>query len=363
VRTIILVLSLVAALWAAPVAAAETRYRVLVPLAPSRSTASSNVVTQSLARAPVLLHGIAARGRSAWAVGEQRFVTATRDGGATWQAQLEPQVGSNSFSFYGAAAASDQVAWAVGGTGMGPEIFGTRDGGATWGRQDLSAGGGTLRAVSSGSPGIAWAVGDAGIIFATTDGSKWHPQSSGIASDLLGVAALSPTTALVAGYDGLILGTTDGGAHWSVRLNTTSPKDSANTGMRLFGLSFANATNGWAVGLELFVELDAANVAYEKTRAVVFATRDGGITWTQQAPPPGVRDLSAVAAVSATEAWAGGSAADLVVTRDGGVTWLQAPSDGNNAYEAMAHGDGDLWGVGDYSVRSIATGSGDPTRR
>jgi len=73
------------------------------------------------------------------------------------------------------------------------------------------------------------------------------------------------------------------------------------------GLTFADATHGWAVGKS----------------GEILATIDGGANWTQQRMGAGVLwDISAVKAADGSyRAWAVGTAGAMLKTVDGGATW------------------------------------------
>jgi photosystem II stability/assembly factor-like uncharacterized protein len=80
----------------------------------------------------------------------------------------------------------------------------------------------------------------------------------------------------------------------------------------LWDVTFVNRDRGWAVGSTI------------NSTAVIFATSDGGATWTRQTPQDGtgpVQALGAVSFVDANRGWAIGPQT-LLATTDGGVTWV-----------------------------------------
>jgi len=77
-----------------------------------------------------------------------------------------------------------------------------------------------LRSVSAVDDTTAWAVGNAGTVLKTTDGSTWNPQASGVTTnDLYGLSVLNAQNAFAVGDTGMALKTTNG-VDWTT---TTSP--------------------------------------------------------------------------------------------------------------------------------------------
>ncbi|MDQ3651242.1 MAG: YCF48-related protein [Acidobacteriota bacterium] len=103
-------------------------------------------------------------------------------------------------------------AWAV---GDGGKIFNTTDAGSTW-REQPSGTTQDLRAVNFLGSDIGWAVGEKGTMLRTTNGGQtWATQPSRTSSDLNSISFVRDgQRGYAAGYDGTILGTTDGGANW-----------------------------------------------------------------------------------------------------------------------------------------------------
>ena len=126
------------------------------------------------------------------------------------------------------------------------------------------------------------------------------------------------------GYTGLLSKTSDGGATWEVQYNTT--------GQFYFNdIGCADENTCYAVA-EGFSDGSAPG-------ARIFATKNGGTSWTQQfIDQRGQASLGRIHVVSATEAWAAGgyvNAPDSTPygsffhTVDGGATWTQ---EGNIKY-------------------------------
>lgn len=142
-----------------------------------------------------------------------------------------------------------------------------------------------------------FAVGDGGLLLATTDGGQtWTAQTLVGGLDLEGIA-FNPaqTVGLIATDDGPVLRSTDGGATW-----TTIATGAGD----LRGVDWADDEVVWVAGRE-------GNSA---------VSTDGGLTWTFR-PTGSVERTEGVAAVSATEAWVANREGELRRTTDGGQTW------------------------------------------
>ena len=87
----------------------------------------------------------------------------------------------------------------------------------------------------------AWAVGQAGGIYATTDGgANWNKQTSNSTATIHGVSFVDANTGWVVGTGGTILHTSNGGSTWSTQ--------TSNTSQSLMAIFFTNTNIGWAVG-------------------------------------------------------------------------------------------------------------------
>jgi photosystem II stability/assembly factor-like uncharacterized protein len=115
---------------------------------------------------------------------------------------------------------------------------------------------------------------------------------------LYGVKALSPTEAWAVGNYGAIYHTSNAGQTWEAR--------DSETKVPLFSVDFADAQHGWTVGKS----------------GEILATTDGGRTWVRQKSPIDVtKHLFKVRAIDARTVWAVGDWGAIAVTTDGGATW------------------------------------------
>jgi hypothetical protein len=89
----------------------------------------------------------------------------------------------------------------------------TLDGGVSWTGRFRPAGS-ALRAISSPSPTVCWAVGDEGAVHYTRDGETWHRVAFPERVPLVAVEASDADRAVVTTADGRSFVTTDGGLTW-----------------------------------------------------------------------------------------------------------------------------------------------------
>ncbi len=171
---------------------------------------------------------------------------------------------------------------------------------------------------------------------AASAATAWSPQTSGVTTDLDGVAFTDAASGWAVGASGTILATTDGGATWKAQ--------TSGTNRSLYAVTFTGATSGWAVG----------------AFGTILATTDGGATWTAQTS--GVTtDLYCVTSVSATDAWAVGASGAILATTDGGATWAAKPSGTTSNLRAVTFTSATAgWAVG-ASGTILATTDGGAT--
>jgi hypothetical protein len=222
----------------------------------------------------------------------------------------------------GAAAASSSGAWAVGyhWTNSGAsQTVAERWNGTAW-RQVPSPNPGGLRAgdllfgVAAPSPGSAWAVGTyfpgraERTLIEHWNGTAWTQTPSPSPArdpELGGVTALPSGRAwavgdYIKGGRSLTLAEHWNGTVWAQTPSQTPPGGDGST---LYGVAASSPTSAWAVGTD---SLGIAPGAGSRT----LIERWTGTGWTRVASPnpdaSGYNDLSGVAALSATDAWAVG---------------------------------------------------------
>jgi len=142
-----------------------------------------------------------------WACGGS-YIARTSDGGGSWTSQYF----AGGYEFYDIAMYSSNFGLAV---DTGGRVF--RWNGSAWGQVlDVSPG---LRSVCIYDADLAWAVGDSGAVYATSNGGgDWTSQSSGVSTTLNGVSVIREGAdfhVYAVGQNGVGLHSPDGGATWN----------------------------------------------------------------------------------------------------------------------------------------------------
>jgi len=235
--------------------------------------------------------------------------------------------------FNGVTATSASDAWAVGGNNGNTLIAHWNGTGWKQVPSPNASGANTLDGVAATSASNAWAAG----LYTTSaspggeplierwNGTKWQvaatPTFSGLTNILYGVAATSATNAWAVGYldnsssdsQSLIL-------HWDGTTWKQVPSPDPSTQYTvLYGVTAISATNAWAVGTAAFSPL---------------ILHWNGTKWQQVPSPASAGDdvLYGVAAASATNAWAVGSDSvkGALSFHWNGTTWTQTPGPGGS---------------------------------
>jgi len=197
-------------------------------------------------------------------------------------------------NLYGVKAMSATEAWAVGNFGS---IYHTTDGGKTWDSRE-SGTRSPLFSIDFSDAKNGWAVGRTAITLHTTDGGNtWKSQKPAIPTDkhLFKVKAVDGNTVWAVGDFGAMTVTHDGKT-WEDRSLTED--------VVLYDLSFPDAQHGYACG----------------EFGTVLATSDAGLTWQKQSVGTD-KTLFGVAFTTAQHGWAVGIDGLIVRTRDGGQHW------------------------------------------
>jgi hypothetical protein len=283
---------------------------------------------------------------NAWAVGYTGSDTSQKTlilhwNGTAWKRVTSPSpAGGASLSRVVATSANN--AWAIGGTGS-DKILILRWNGTAWKQVPIPnlPSYSTISAIAATSASNAWAVGSIGnnkTLILRWNGTAWKQVSSPspLASYLTGVAATSASNAWAVGYTGvgtLIL-------HWNGRKWTrvSSPIPGSRSvpvpsvGGTLIGVTAISAASAWVVGT-------TGDCGCGNGDSVIL--RWNGTAWKQvPSPTPaggGRKDgaaLGSVAATSADSAWAVGVSGcgcepDTTwpfIVRWNGTAWKQVPS-------------------------------------
>jgi photosystem II stability/assembly factor-like uncharacterized protein len=263
--------------------------------------------------------GVGQRGGRTWVVGSSSgtaFAARTADGGASWALGALPD---GLTALEDADFVDEDRGWAIGsgpgGDRQGGAVVVTTDGGASWRRQALPVDA-DLSAIDFADSlrGVIVGLGPAGPVIMTTanGGAGWEvatlPEGMGPASAIRDVVLLGQQGFAVG--DAGILATFDGGTTWEVR-------QAVSEDCCLAGVFFLDPDHGWAVG-------GGAN-------GRVYRTSNGGWTWEHQATVSG----TPFQAVSFGDGLHGFAVARqrpcLFATEDGGSTWTGWRLDGGGA--------------------------------
>jgi hypothetical protein len=334
------------------------------------------------------LYGVAATSASnAWAVGNQPGDPAAqtlieRWDGTAWcvVASPDPSGSAEPSGLQSVAATSATNAWAVGDytNSSGTWTLILRWNGTSWTQVpspnpsggDLDAN--YLSSVTATSATNAWAVGEyaasAGsqTLILHWDGTTWTQVTSpnpGSGETLSAVAATSASRAWTVGHysnPGETLAIRWNGTAWK-HIASPNPETGNSYSNSLSGVAATSASSAWAVG-----EGESGSQVQN------FVLRWNGAAWTQvPSPQPGTGSdgnaLYAVAATSASNAWAVGYSAtgpvaqDTMILRWNGTAWTQvaSPSPGGTApydtlYAVAATSAANAWAVGTYNSGTTA---------
>ncbi len=293
-----------------------------------------------------------------WAVGGNGRISATTDGGRTWRANRPPADDTLHDVFF----SDSETGWLVcersiykikSETEPRSYLLKTTDAGKTWTRFEVTKPDVILRLrrIVFADRAHGWTFGEAGTIYATTDGgASWTKQLVPTRHLLLGASFLDNQQGWIVGGSGSILWTADGGAQWrgiatnpdtrsrtiasttgAARTVTAAPQSSLQpTRPRLNAVSFVDSKRGWAVGAS----------------GTVVVTVDSGRMWRNQNSNTDV-DLLDVKFTNANEGWAVGAEGTIIHTTDGGRVWQTEPSGVTHTLERMCFVNSQAgWAVG-----------------
>jgi photosystem II stability/assembly factor-like uncharacterized protein len=196
------------------------------------------------------------------------YVLATTNGGVSWNRRPVPGAGG----LIAVCFADSKRGWVVGNN----DVYASSDGGATWKLQYHATGTMQIGDIAFANAKDGWVVtaddvtGVSTILASTDGGVHWTAQYSrpnpGFGG-LIAIDAVDARHAWAVGNNGVILATSNGGLSWKHQKSTTTAE--------LDSVAFCDRRYGWAVG-----EYDDLNGNF--VSGTILVTRDGGATWTRQ---------------------------------------------------------------------------------
>lgn len=288
----------------APAISPQPVSNTLPPYAPD--TPSPLQIDAPLVEVPALVSVQFVNSLDGWGVTETQIVR-TNDGGITWYNVTPPAV--TEAGYQAALALTDNNhAWLLLPNENNGMLHRTADGGLSWTSAPVPFRGADLRFLDADN---GWALADLGVaagsnavaVYQTSDGGGTWTQTFVIdptlasADDSLpfgglkaGIAPVNMRTAFIYGViyspgSPYLFRTDDGGAHWApVSLPLPPGAESAELSILPGQMKFISSTDG-------FIAMRLANETYQ---LAIYATHDGGNTWTlapNTLPGSGVADF------------------------------------------------------------------------
>lgn len=173
-----------------------------------------------------------------------------------------------------------------------------------------------------------WAVGDGGVIIATSNaGDTWAAQTSNTSFNLNGVWFTSATEGWAVGVNGTVMHTLNSGSLWTRLTNV-------GAGETLFDVHFATRDTGWAVG----------------SAGAILRTFDRGASWTKINPTAFA--LHDVSFAGTMDGWAVGDNGTILGTHDRGLSWypLATSITSQQLMGVWRRSEAQAWAAGDAGV-------------
>jgi photosystem II stability/assembly factor-like uncharacterized protein len=254
-----------------------------------------------------------------WAVGGGGTISATSDGGVTWQTQAS----GHTKTLYGVHFVNADTGWAVGAEGT---IMKTTNGGSTWAVG--SNGTVALTDIHAYDTRLVWAVGDSIIISTDDGGVTWadHDELPIAIPVLYRVEFVDRNRGWTVGMGKTILHTSDGGRSYAPQ--------TIGVGYHLVGLDMVDASYGWAVGVG----------------GMILHTSDGGHNWNRQNVSTALV-LHGVGFYDRNIGFVVGDSGKVFGTFDGGESWEEVDSGTNKTLRQVFFVDGSTaYACGEYGT-------------
>jgi len=161
--------------------------------------------------------------------------------------------------------------------------------------------------------------------------SSWVVQEPVSSNWLQSVVFNGAAEGWIVGWNNTILHTIDGGLSWEEKsINSMSS-------FHFYDIAFADSHNGCIVGQS----------NSEPVGGVIFATDNGGLTWSEVNIESDIQVIRSVSFADANNGWAVGGDGVILHTTNGGKSWTeQASGTTASLYDVFASDIGSVWACG-----------------
>ena len=232
------------------------------------------------------------------------------------------------------AFTSENSGWAVGVAPLEFEYPGfigyTMDGGKTWSKAqiDISA---QLAEVYFLNETHGWAIGEKGMIAATSNGKDWEVQTSKVDNGLKGIYFVNTDVGYVVGASDTILSTKNGGRSWKVLQGGQVGAVGDDDANMYNALQFLDENTGWVAGVRVSPSTNGQSALIQKTT-------DGAETWvTQETEREDI--LEDIFFLNTSIGWAVGENGTILHTSNGGETWQPQTSGTDETLRSVRFSD------------------------
>lgn len=236
---------------------------------------------------------------------------------------------------------SEQNGWAVGVSPFELDYPGfvgyTADGGATWNKVEIDIAA-HLNSLYFLDDKHGWAIGEKGMIVATTNGRDWEIQTSKVDNSLKGIYFVNKDVGFAVGANDTILSTKTGGRTWKVVQGGIIGAVGDDEATMYNAIQFIDESTGWVAGVHVVPQVSQ--------KSVIQKTVDGGQTW--EAQETGAEDvLQNIFFLDDKHGWAVGDNGLILHTSNGGGKWAAQMSNTEETLRSIRFADKYTgWAVG-----------------
>lgn len=213
----------------------------------------------------------------------------------------------------------------------------TTDGGATWNKAEIDIKD-QLASLYFLDDKHGWAIGENGMIAATSNGRDWELQTSKVGNGLKGIYFINKDVGFAVGANDTILSTKTGGRSWKIVQGGQLGAVGDDEATMYSAIQFINESTGWLAGVHV-VPLVSQNSVIQKTT-------DGGQSWDAQ--ETGAEDvLEDIFFLDEKHGWAVGENGLILHTSNGGDKWAVQKSGTEETLRSIRFTDQYMgWAVG-----------------